>query len=390
MNTLDAGAPRPGAKPRLLIVSNGYGEDLEAAQIVRALPPGRVDVAAYPLVGLGHAYPATVELLDPRRDFPSGGFGIRAGWRSLGADLRDGWLAFWRAQRRALRAQRGRVGLVLAAGDAYCLGMAAAAGGPGVYLALPKSEYASPHSPLERLLIRRFAVRVFARDEATAEALRRHGIDAQYVGFTLMDTLAVTGATFDLPGGRPVVTILPGSKPPAFDNLVLLLRTVDLVAARVTPAPGVLVAWAPNLAEERLRRTVEAAGGTWRDPRHFRLGPLDVTVTTEHFADALARGTVVLGMAGAAHEQAAGLGKPIVAFPGAGPQFTAAFLAEQRRLLGDALVATRSPEEAADAVVRLFGDPADRERRGRTGRERQGGPGGAAAIARYLLERLAA
>lgn len=376
--------------PRLLIVSNGYGEDLEAAQIVRALPPGRVDVAAYPLVGLGHSYPAGVELLDPRRDFPSGGFGIRAGWRSMWGDVRHGWLAFWRRQRRTLRAQRGRAQIVLAAGDVYCLGMAAAAGGPTVYLALPKSEYVSPHSPLERSLIRRFAVRVFARDEVTAEALRRQGIEAQYVGFTLMDTLAVTGETFGLPEGRPVVTVLPGSKPPAAHNLVLLLRVMDLVAARVTPAPGVLVAWPATLAGERLRRTVEAAGGTWIDPRHFRMGPLDVTVTSEHFADALARGTLVLGMAGAAHEQAAGLGKPIVAFPGTGPQFTPAFLAEQQRLLGDALVATRSADEAAAAVLRLLADPADRDRRGRVGRERQGGPGGAAAIARYLLGRLAA
>jgi len=376
--------------PRLLIVSNGYGEDLEAAQIVRALPPGRVEVAAYPLVGLGHSFPRGVDLLDPRRDFPSGGFGIRAGWQSMWADLRGGWLAFWRRQRRTLRAQRGKAGVVLAAGDVYCLGMAAAAGGPTVYLALPKSEYVSPHSPLERSLIRRFADRVFARDEVTADALRRRGIDAQYVGFTLMDTLALTGETFGLPDGRPAVTLLPGSKPPAFENLNLLLRAMDLVAARLTPAPDVLVAWPPNLAGERLRRTIEAAGGTWSDPRHFRAGALDVTVASDHFADALARGTVVLGMAGAAHEQAAGLGKPIVAFPGTGPQFTPAFLAEQQRLLGDALVATRSAEEAAEAIVRLLSDPAERDRRGRVGRERQGGPGGAAAIAHYLLQRLAA
>ena len=377
-----------GVTPRLLIVSNGYGEDLEAAQIVRALPPGRVQIAAYPLVGLGHSYPDGVELLDPRRDFPSGGFGIRAGWRSMWADVRAGAVTLWRRQRQTLRAERGRARLVLAAGDVYCLGMAAAAGGPTVYLALPKSEYVAPHSRLERLLIRRFATRVFARDEVTADALRRQGIESEYVGFTLMDTLALTGERFGLPDARAVVTVLPGSKPPAFDNLGLLLRAMNLVADRLTPAPAVLVAWPPNLPPERLRKTVEAAGGVWADPQHFRMGPLDVTVDSAHFADALALGTVVLGMAGAAHEQAAGLGKPIVAFPGTGPQFTAAFLAEQKRLLGDALVAARSPEEAADAVLRLLGDAAERERRGRVGRERQGGPGGAAAIARYLLDRL--
>ena len=377
-------------KPRLLIVSNGYGEDVEAAQIVRALPEGRLEIAAYPLVGLGHAYPARVELLDPRRDFPSGGFGPRAGWASMWGDLRHGWLAFWRAQRRALRAQRGRAGLVLAAGDVYCLSMAAASGGPTVYLALPKSEYVGPHSPLERALIRRFATRVFARDEVTAAALRREGIEAEYVGFTLMDTLTLSGETFGLGDGRAVLTILPGSKPPAFDNLPLLLGAAQRVAARVAPPPAVLVAWAPNLAPERLRRTVESLGGEWSDPRHFRVGPLEVTITSEHFADALARATVVLGMAGAAHEQAAGLGRPVVAFPGTGPQFTPAFLAEQQRLLGDALIAARSADEAAAAVVRLLADPEERERRGRAGRARQGGPGGAAAIARYLLDRLAA
>jgi uncharacterized protein (TIGR03492 family) len=377
-------------KPRLLIVSNGYGEDLEAAQIVRALPPARVAVSAYPLVGLGRAYPAGVELLDPRRDLPSGGFGLRAGWQGVWADLRAGWLWLWRAQRRTLHAQRERAALVIAAGDVYCLWMAAAAGGPTVYLALPKSEYISPHSPLERRLIRRIASHVFTRDEVTAAGLRREGIDAEYVGFTLMDTLALTGETFGFADGQPVVTILPGSKPPAFDNLVLLLRAMERIAATRRPAPSVLVAWAPNLSRDRLRFSVETAGGRWSDHRHFTIGPLEATVATDHFADALARGTVVLGMAGAAHEQAAGLGKPIVAFPGTGPQFTAAFLVEQQRLLGDALVAARGPEDAAEAVIRLLDDPADRDRRGRAGRERQGGPGGARAIAGYLLSRLAA
>ncbi len=374
---------------RLLVVSNGYGEDLEVAQVIRALPPGALEVSAYPLVGLGRAYPPGVTLLDPRREFPSGGFGPRAGWAALWADLRSGWLGFWAAQRRTLRAQRGRVDLAVAAGDVYCLLMAAAAGGPTVYLALPKSEYIGPHSPLELWRIRRTASQVFTRDEVTAAALRRRGVPAQYVGFTLMDTLAPSGEAFGLPPERPVLTLLPGSKPAAFPNLVLLLRAAAAAASR-SPSAAVLVAWAPGLSRERLRATVDAAGGRWIDPHRFQFGGTEVAVTADHFADALARATVVLGMAGAAHEQAAGLGKPVVAFPGTGPQFTARFLEEQQRLLGDALVMTAGPDEAAQAVASLLGDPAERERRGRIGRERQGGPGGAAAIARYLLERLSA
>jgi uncharacterized protein (TIGR03492 family) len=390
---------------RLLVVSNGYGEDLEVTQVIRALPAHEVAVTAYPLVGMGRAFPSDVTLLQPRREFPSGGFGVRAGWYALWADLRSGWLGFWAAQRRTLRAQRGRVDLVVAAGDAYCLWMASSAGGPTAYLALPRSEYITPHSPLELRIIKRVARQVFTRDRVTAEALRRHGIPAQYLGFPLMDTLVPTGETFGFPAERPVLTLLPGSKPPAFENLVLLLRVASAAAARTAPAPAVLVAWAPNLSGARLRETVLAMGGRWMDEGRFQLdaspasreapdprrsshAPVEVTVTTDHFADALMRATVVLGMAGAAHEQAAGLGKPIVAFPGVGPQFTARFLQEQKKLLGDALAVARTPEEAAQAVVTLLADPAERERRGCAGRERQGGPGGAAAIARDLLASL--
>jgi uncharacterized protein (TIGR03492 family) len=405
---------------RLLVVSNGYGEDMEVAQVIRCLPADGITVSAYPLVGLGRAYPRGVSLLEPRREFPSGGFGMRAGLSVLWADLRGGWLAFWAAQRSTLRSQRGRVDLVVAAGDVYCLWMAAHAGGPTVYLALPRSEYIAPHSPLELRIIRRAASRVFTRDEATAEALRRRGLPAEYVGFILMDTMTPSGETFGIPPERPVLTLLPGSKPPAFENLVLLLRAVRLVpaacgaAGRGVTSPAVLVAWAPGLPGDRLRQAVEATGARWVDEHRFHLpddatreapqqrlagtsatgghattaSSIEVIVTTDHFADALARATVVLGMAGAAHEQAAGLGKPVVAFPGTGPQFTGRFLREQQRLLGEALVVAASPEQAADAVARLLADPEERARRGRVGRERQGRPGGAAAIAEYLAARL--
>ncbi len=380
-------APRTGsAVRRLLIVSNGYAEDLEVAQVIQALPRREVAVTAYPLVGLGRAYPSGVSLLDPRREFPSGGFSVRAGWGALWSDLRSGWLAFWAAQRRTLRAQRGNVDLVVAAGDVYCLWMAAAAGGPTVYLALPKSEYIGSHTALEVWMIRRAASQVFTRDETTAAALRHRGIPAQYVGFTLMDTLVTAGETFGLPPERPVLTLLPGSKPAAFENVILLLRA----AAAVPPAAAVsvLLAWAPNLSRDELRVRIEAGGGRWTGPDRFRFDSIEAVVTNEHFADALARATVVLGMAGGAHEQAAGLGKPVITFPGTGPQVTARFLEEQKKLLGDALVVTANPEDAARAVVTLLADPAERKRLGQVGRERQGGPGGAARIAHYLLERL--
>ncbi|HYM90122.1 MAG TPA: hypothetical protein VEW91_00640, partial [bacterium] len=144
-----------------------------------------------------------------------------------------------------------------------------------------------------------------------------------------------------------------------------------------------------HLSTDRLRRLVATGGGVWVDARRFRFDGIDVTVTTDHYADALRCATVVLGMAGGANEQAAGLGKPVVAFPGTGPQFTPRFLEEQQRLLGDALVATSTWRDAAQALATLLGDPRERERRGQVGLERLGGTGSAQAIAQRLLDRLA-
>ncbi len=378
-----------GVNPkRLLVVSNGYGEDVGASEVVRALPREGLDIIVYPLVGLGSHYPPGVTLLEPRREFPSGGFGWIAGWRSFREDLAQGILRFWLSQCRTVRTQRGRVDLVLVSGDVYCLAMAGPAGGPRVFLAGTKSHYFAPYNPVEVWLLRRLASQVFTRDEVTATVLRAQGVNARFCGFWMMDALRPSGETFGLPQGRAVVTVLPGSKSPAYDNLIPLLRAANMASARTTPAPAILLAWAAQLPVARLRHTIAAQGGVWKDPTHFRFQEIEVTVTTTHYSDALERATAVLGMAGAAHEHAAGLGKPVVAFPGTGPQFRPGFLQGQRRLLGDALIDTATWDEAGVALAALLADPHERERRGQIGRARQGGPGGAAMIAGYLLDRL--
>jgi uncharacterized protein (TIGR03492 family) len=78
------------------------------------------------------------------------------------------------------------------------------------------------------------------------------------------------------------------------------------------------------------------------------------------------------------------LGKPVVAFPGPGVQYTPGFLSLQRKILGEALVAVPSAEQAAGAVLRLLADPPERDRRGQAGRERMGAPGAGARIAAAL------
>jgi hypothetical protein len=57
----------------------------------------------------------------------------------------------------------------------------------------------------------------------------------------------------------------------------------------------------------------------------------------------------------------------------------------QAKLLGDALILVPGdPERAAQAIIALLADPARRAQMAAVGRQRMGGRGGAAAIARAV------
>ncbi len=363
----------------VLIISNGHGEDAVGMALAEALGP-YASLTGYPLVGLGRAYRGT-PLLDPRRALPSGGFALRGGWQGLWADLRDGALRSWQEQRKTLRQQRGRHDLAIAIGDTYCLWMTASSGAPVVFIATAKSQRHDPHLWVERLLIRRLARAVFARDQLTADALAEAGIPARYVGNPLMDTITSGGESFPRSGHRPIITLLPGSRADAYANVPLLLRLCEEVSRKVEV--DFLCALAAGVDREKLDAAAWQIGWT-ASAQFLRSGSIEIALTTA-FGDAVQAAAVVVGLAGTANEQAAGLGKPIVAFPGLNSQFTPRFLALQQRLLGEALVGALGWREAATVTVRLLRDPLERARRGEVGRARMGAPGALSKIATEII-----
>jgi hypothetical protein len=354
---------------RALLVSNGLSEDLIVGIIARGLQAEGVAVTAYPLVGLG-AHPPDIPLLDPRRDLPSAGFSFRAGLRGLGADLVGGIVGLWFGQRRTLHAQRGRYDTVIAVGDTYCLYMAGAASSHVTFVATADSANISPFGFLPRVALRRFAGRIFTRDPETAEALRAMGCRAECVGVVMLDQLQTTGETFGLDRATPVVVLLPGSRRDAPDNAALLAATAEAIS-RGAPDVRFLMPIAFSVSSDDVRARIRTTGAS------ITLTPL--------FADALARADVVIGLAGTANEQAAGLGKPVVAFPGHGAQFGPSFLSTQHRLLGDALQPVANAPAAAAAAVALLRDPEERRRRGEIGRRRMGPPGATRRLVTALL-----
>lgn len=378
----------------ITILSNGYGEDavgaLLAAELLKVAPSWRVQ--AFPIVDAGRAYePLKIPILGPRRVMPGGGLLLHHP-RLLLADLRAGFLAMTWRQLRDLR--RLETDLLLVVGDVYALLLASRVGTERRYQVQPLiSAYHSvggrpplhrlfmeEFTGLERFLMRRLVRQVYVRDAPTAALLRAKGVpQATSLGNPMFDALTVTPRPVGLT--PPVVALLPGSRGYAAEALALMLEAMT----HWPEAQGV-VAWAPELdalpSLAGWQREVLAPGRI-----RLRCGSTAVLVLRERFADILHGCDLVIGTAGTAHEQAAAIGKPVVAFP-VRPIYTRSFLRNQARLLGAALtVAPAEPAALAAALRALWSDPERYQRAAREGRERMGEAGGSARIVADILRR---
>ncbi len=102
---------------RLLLLSNGHGEDLSGALLGQVLKAQGHDVEALPLVGRGNPYSdATIPLVGRTREFSTGGLGYTT-LRGRLTELVQGQVIY--LLRRLLRLIRiaGRYDLVVVIGD---------------------------------------------------------------------------------------------------------------------------------------------------------------------------------------------------------------------------------------------------------------------------------
>lgn len=367
---------------RLLIISNGHGEDTMGVLLGGALRERGLVVSAFPLVGEGRAYvSAGLPLVGVQATMPSGGF-ILEGPGGLWQDVRAGLLKLTWRQMRAMRRLSSEFDWALGVGDIYpLLTNALFLRQPFLFVPTAKSDYIRSHLRCEVALMRSHCRVVFPRDARTAAALAAQGVPAQYVGNLMMDALHITGHDFGA-GGQSIVALLPGSREPeAYRNTGLMLRIVQSICNDPTPAPVFLLALAGGLSETELAATVRQDGWQWQSGTlggGFLIssdGKCRVDIVRGRFGDVVAQACVVLGMSGTGNEQAVGLGVPVVAPVGPGPQFTRRFASDQQRLLGEAVWVVEQGEEAADAVRTLLLDEQRRERMGRVGKERMGLPG---------------
>jgi len=420
---------------QLLCLSNGHGEDVIAVRICQELQhhPAAPELAALPLVGEGRAYSQLgIPIVGPVQTMPSGGFIYMEG-RQLLRDLRGGLLQLSWTQFKAVRRWSKKGGVILAVGDIVPLLFAWLSGAPYVFVGTAKSEYylrdeagwlpnrsrwegwsGSVYLPWERWLMRnRRCKAVFPRDKLTTQTLQQWSIAAFDMGNPMMDGIHPENPApiFYEPDAELkemqrslVITLLPGSRAPeAYGNWELIVQAAaGLVDAFPERSLLFLGAIAGALSLDPLRQTLETQG--WRqqppestvsnlqlnDPTALTFTKKNATLilTQDDYNLCLLKGDCCIAMAGTATEQFVGLGKPAIAIPGKGPQFTPAFAEAQTRLLGPSLVLVEQPDRVAGVVRQLLHDPDRLQLIAENGFRRMGQPGAASRIANCLMEQL--
>ncbi|ASC73765.1 Putative Glycosyltransferases protein [Halomicronema hongdechloris C2206] len=403
---------------RLLFLSNGHGEDLNASLVLAALRQlaPEVDVAALPIVGEGQAYQQLgVPIIGPTQQLPSGGFlyinVLRllnpCNWQrdlnpiNLVRDLFSGLISLTWGQLQAVRRYGRHCDLVLATGDVVPILFAYLTGRPFVAFLVSMSSYYEGRLKLPWLAqacLRSHRCRlILTRDAFTAKDLQRRGMGkARFAGYPIMDVLQPTGRSLKRQPGMATIALLPGSRlPEAHHNFALQLKLCDAIVTQYGTVQFE-AALVPAFRDEHLQTLAQTQGWTLDSAGHLhRANGLRVMCYRDAFADILHHCDLVIGMAGTAVEQAVGLGKPVIQIIGPGPQFTYPFAEAQMRLLGPSVITVgrrmATPPlllQAATKAVAILNDVTYRQRCQDNGKERVGPPGGSRHIAQQLLSQL--
>jgi uncharacterized protein (TIGR03492 family) len=416
---------------KLLVISNGHGEDLIAVRIIEQLQIALNDleIMALPIVGEGYAYQKLqIPLIGKVQTMPSGGF-VYMSKNHLFSDLKGGLLQLTLDQLKVVKQWGKTQNAILAVGDIVPLLFAWLSGSRFAFVGTAKSEYylkdcqgkwleqtswlerqfGSVYLPWERWLMSR-AVSVYPRDSLTTKILQQQEIKAWDLGNPMMDGLVVAR---NYPQWQKTLKILllPGSRSQeALRNWPQILAAVHKIIAELTEFNLILyTAIAPSIDLTLLQQSLIVCGWELEETLNkeqnqtavscpfpvssevavpievrFRRGKATLWLAQNAYEEYSRAANLAIAMAGTATEQFVGLGKPVITMPGSGPQCTFAFMEAQSRLLGYSILLRETPTQVLQAVKLLLDSPELLQAIADNGKARMGNSGASQRIAAHL------
>ena len=339
-------------KPRLLVASNGHGEDAIGVVLAKKMISRfkSAEVSAFAFVGSGRQYEREgISVISPHAEMPSGGV-IKYSVSDLLNDLAHGLLGVMRSQIRALRALCGLYRTPVCVGDVFLL--AAVLWGQGVkplLVATAKSVHLGGHLRIERWLLKKRSRFVWTRDAETAEELKSCGIDAVFCGNPVMDLIDLNAASPPLwEGDGFKVVLLPGSRPRAYEDIRMILGAAELLSKKVKSS--YVIVPAPTIDICRMVADLDGWNIS-RDGGEIESADISVKIYRGQVAEAAAGADLLIGLGGTANQVCAGLGVPVVSILEKGKL-------RQKKLLKDAEVLVKAdPSELASAAERILTSP---------------------------------
>ena len=406
---------------KLLVLSNGHGEDIIAVRILEQLmvDRDRLKIFALPIVGKGIAYQQNnIPLIGEAKQMPSGGF-IYMDSNQLWRDVRGGLVQLTIKQLQVVRKWGKDGGFILAVGDIVPLLFAWLSSANYAFVGTAKSEYylrdrdgwleqtswlerqsGSVYHPFDRWLMKHSRCQaVFPRDKLTTEILQHYSIKAHNLGNPMMDGIYQTNITIPEKNTLSVL-LLPGSRmPEAENNWQQIIQATEGVIANFAHRPILfLAAIAPGLEIQPFTRylltrswqqvSLDSIEKYIQDDRAIALTKQNATLmlTQNAYRECLTIADIAIAMAGTATEQCVGLGKPVIIMPGKGPQFTHAFAEAQTRLLGCSVILVEHSEQVGNNMKTILNNSEQMQRVAVNGKERMGNAGAASRIAKNLRE----
>ncbi|MGL5074987.1 MAG: lipid-A-disaccharide synthase-related protein, partial [Waterburya sp.] len=359
------------SKMKLLILSNGHGEDTIAVRIIEQLQniTKQLELAALPIVGQGYAYnKLNIPIAGRVQQMPSGGF-IYQGGSPLWQDVRGGLIQLTLEQLQLVRRWGSQGGSILAVGDIVPLLYAWWSRANYAFVGTAKSEYylrddtgwlaktswveknlGSVYLPWERWLMSRPACQaVFPRDSLTTKILQQWSIPAYDLGNPMMD--GITTETIIKNPEKLNILLLPGSRmPEALRNWQQILISIgEIISTWQQKQLEFLAAIAPaiDLKPFITDATTKKCQINQETPQSITLvqNNTKLILSQQSYQNFLNQADIAIAMAGTATEQFVGLGKPAIIIPGDGPQFNYAFAEAQSRLLGCSIIMVESPTQ---------------------------------------------